>query len=135
VDLYARHNTALFNPLFKLAIKYLEPTRHDPILRRFANAHDCDSAGPFRPVESIGEQPATRMNNTRLPAWFVMFAASLATVRAETWPTIEQLAAKAVLIVHGRASKGSGRQYAIRRHRNVERQRCRGKRLLRIRRH
>jgi len=30
----------LFNPLFKLAIKYLEPTRHDPILRRFANAHE-----------------------------------------------------------------------------------------------
>jgi hypothetical protein len=40
LDLYARHNTALFNPLFKLAIKYLEPTRHDPILRRFANAHE-----------------------------------------------------------------------------------------------
>lgn len=40
LDLYARHNTALFNPLFKLAVKYLEPTRHDPILRRFANADD-----------------------------------------------------------------------------------------------
>jgi len=40
LDLYARHNTALFNPLFKLAIKYLEPTRHDPILHRFANAHE-----------------------------------------------------------------------------------------------
>jgi hypothetical protein len=55
------------------------------------------------------------MNNTRLPAWFVMFAASLATVRAETWPTIEQLAAKAVLIVHGRASKGSdgSTQFAV----------------------
>jgi hypothetical protein len=39
LDLYARHNTALFNPLFKLAIKYLEPTRHDPILQRFPNAH------------------------------------------------------------------------------------------------
>jgi hypothetical protein len=31
---------ALFNPFFKVAIKYLEPTRHDPILRRFANAHE-----------------------------------------------------------------------------------------------
>ncbi len=39
-DLYARHNSALFNPIFKLAIKYLEPTRHDPVLKRFANAHE-----------------------------------------------------------------------------------------------
>jgi hypothetical protein len=39
-DLYARHNWALFNPIFKLAIKYLEPTRHDPILQRFPNAHE-----------------------------------------------------------------------------------------------
>ena len=39
-DLYARHRSALLNPLFKLAIKYLEPTRHDPVLKRFANAHE-----------------------------------------------------------------------------------------------
>jgi hypothetical protein len=40
LDLYARHNWAIFNPLFKLAIKYLEPTRHDPVLQRFPNAHE-----------------------------------------------------------------------------------------------
>lgn len=39
-DLYARHNSDLINPFFKLAIKYLEPTRHDPVLQRFANAHE-----------------------------------------------------------------------------------------------
>ena len=39
-DLYARHNSALINPIFKLAIKYLEPTRHDPVIKRFANAHE-----------------------------------------------------------------------------------------------
>ena len=39
-DLYARHNSALINPFFKLAIKYLEPTRHDPVLRKFSNAGD-----------------------------------------------------------------------------------------------
>ncbi len=39
-DLYARHNSPLLNPIFKLAIKYLEPTRHDPTLRKFANAHE-----------------------------------------------------------------------------------------------
>jgi hypothetical protein len=33
-----RHSTTLLNPLFKLAIKYLEPTRHDPILQRFPDA-------------------------------------------------------------------------------------------------
>ncbi len=40
LDLYARANSALFNPIFKLAIKYLEPTRHDPVLRKFPNAHE-----------------------------------------------------------------------------------------------
>ena len=40
LDLYARHNWAWVNPIFKLAIKYLEPTRHDPILKRFPNADE-----------------------------------------------------------------------------------------------
>ena len=39
-DLYARHHSAFLNPFFKLAIKYLEPTRHDPVLRRFPNADE-----------------------------------------------------------------------------------------------
>ena len=40
LDLYARHHSALLNPIFKVAIKYLEPTRHDPVLKRFANFTD-----------------------------------------------------------------------------------------------
>ena len=40
LDLYARHHSALLNPIFKVAIKYLEPTRHDPVLKRFANFVD-----------------------------------------------------------------------------------------------
>ena len=43
LDLYARHNWALLNPLFKLAIKYLEPTRHDPVLKNFPNAREIYS--------------------------------------------------------------------------------------------
>lgn len=39
-DLYARHNWAIVNPIFKLAIKYLGPTRHNPILPKFPNAHE-----------------------------------------------------------------------------------------------
>ena len=39
-DLYARHNSPFFNPIFKLAIKYLEPTRHDSTLKKFANARE-----------------------------------------------------------------------------------------------
>ena len=39
-DLYARHNSSWINPVFKLAIRYLEPTRHDRALRRFSNAHE-----------------------------------------------------------------------------------------------
>jgi len=40
LDLYARHNWALFNPFFKLAIKYLEPTRHDRVIKQFPNASE-----------------------------------------------------------------------------------------------
>jgi predicted N-acyltransferase len=38
LDLYVMHARALFNPIFRRALKFLEPTRHDPILRRFPNA-------------------------------------------------------------------------------------------------
>ena len=38
LDLYVRHTSALLNPVFRRVIKYLGPTRHDPVLRRFPNA-------------------------------------------------------------------------------------------------
>src|SRR6195256_3807657 len=38
LDLYVRHTARLLNPIFRRAVKYLEPTRHDPVLRRFPNA-------------------------------------------------------------------------------------------------
>ena len=40
LDLYARHLSPWINPVFKLALKYLEPTRHDPVLHRFPNADE-----------------------------------------------------------------------------------------------
>ena len=39
-DLYARHQWGWANPFFKLAIKYLEPTRHERALQSFPNAHE-----------------------------------------------------------------------------------------------
>lgn len=38
LDLYVMHTSPLLNPIFRRAIKYLGPTRHDPVLRRFPNA-------------------------------------------------------------------------------------------------
>jgi predicted N-acyltransferase len=38
LDLYVLHTNRLLNPIFRRALKYLEPTRHDPVLRRFPNA-------------------------------------------------------------------------------------------------
>jgi predicted N-acyltransferase len=38
LDLYVMHTSAFLNPIFRRMIKYLGPTRHDPILRRFPNA-------------------------------------------------------------------------------------------------
>jgi hypothetical protein len=38
LDLYVRHTNPLLNPIFRRLIKYLGPTRHDPVLRQFPNA-------------------------------------------------------------------------------------------------
>jgi predicted N-acyltransferase len=38
LDLYVMHTNAFLNPIFRRAIKYLGPTHHDPVLRRFPNA-------------------------------------------------------------------------------------------------
>jgi predicted N-acyltransferase len=38
LDLYVTHTNSLLNPIFRHFLKYLGPTRHDPVLQRFANA-------------------------------------------------------------------------------------------------
>ena len=38
LDLYVMHTSPLLNPIFRRLIKYLGPTRHDPVLQRFPNA-------------------------------------------------------------------------------------------------
>jgi hypothetical protein len=40
LDLYVKHTNALLNPIFRRVIKYLGPTRHDRVLRRFPNAYE-----------------------------------------------------------------------------------------------
>jgi predicted N-acyltransferase len=39
LDLYVMHTAAILNPIFRQAVKFLEPTRYDPVLRQFPNAH------------------------------------------------------------------------------------------------
>ncbi len=39
LDLYVMHTNPLLNPIFRRLIRYLGPTRHDPVLRRFPNAN------------------------------------------------------------------------------------------------
>jgi len=40
LDLYVRTAWDWTNPLFRFVVPYLEPTRYDPMIRRFANAHE-----------------------------------------------------------------------------------------------
>ena len=40
LDLYVMHTAAWLNPIFRQAVKFLEPTRHDRTLRRYRNAHE-----------------------------------------------------------------------------------------------
>lgn len=39
LDLYVMHTASILNPIFRRVVKFLEPTRHDPVLQRFPNAH------------------------------------------------------------------------------------------------
>jgi hypothetical protein len=43
LDLYARHTSALINPIFKIALNYLQPARHDKTIRQFRNVQDLYS--------------------------------------------------------------------------------------------
>ena len=40
LDLYVMHTGALLNPIFRRLLRFLGPTRHDPILRKFPNARE-----------------------------------------------------------------------------------------------
>jgi len=40
LDLYVRHTNAILNKIFRPILKFLEPTRHDPVLHRFRNARE-----------------------------------------------------------------------------------------------
>ncbi len=40
LDLYVRHTNPVLNKIFRSFLKLLEPTRHDPVLRRFRNAQE-----------------------------------------------------------------------------------------------
>jgi predicted N-acyltransferase len=40
LDLYVCHTSPLINPAFRLAMGFLQPVRHHPILRQFPNAHE-----------------------------------------------------------------------------------------------
>ena len=40
LDLYVRHQNPVLNRIFRPILKLLEPTRHDPVLQRFPNAHE-----------------------------------------------------------------------------------------------
>ena len=40
LDLYVMHTQPLLNPVFRRALRFLEPTRHDPVLQRYSNAHE-----------------------------------------------------------------------------------------------
>jgi hypothetical protein len=40
LDLYVRSPHAWLNPVFKRVLPLLEPTRYDPVIRKFANASE-----------------------------------------------------------------------------------------------
>ena len=40
LDLYVTHTNAFLNPAFRRIFKLLGPTRHDPVLHKFPNAHE-----------------------------------------------------------------------------------------------
>lgn len=42
LDLYVMHTRSWLNPIFGRLVKFLEPTRHDPVLKQFPNAKELN---------------------------------------------------------------------------------------------
>lgn len=40
LDLYVMHTATLLNPVFRRALHFLQPTKHDPVLKQFPNANE-----------------------------------------------------------------------------------------------
>ena len=40
LDLYVKPPCTIINPVFRRLVRWLEPTRHDPVLKEFKNAGD-----------------------------------------------------------------------------------------------
>ena len=40
LDLYAWHTSRLIHPIFRIALRWLQPVRHDKVIRKFPNAHE-----------------------------------------------------------------------------------------------
>ncbi len=40
LDLYVMHIAGWINPIFRHALRFLQPTKHDPVLKLFPNAHE-----------------------------------------------------------------------------------------------
>jgi len=40
LDLYAWHTSRLINPIFKIALRWLQPVRHDKTIKKFPNFHE-----------------------------------------------------------------------------------------------
>jgi predicted N-acyltransferase len=40
LDLYVMHTASFINPFFRRALRFLQPTKHDPVLKQFANADE-----------------------------------------------------------------------------------------------
>lgn len=40
LDLYAMHTVGVVNTVFRRALRFLQPTKHDPVLHKFANAYE-----------------------------------------------------------------------------------------------
>lgn len=56
VDLYVRHRSNVLNPILRFALPLLEPTRYDPMLKRFANFAELHGGAPA-PVPKMASGP------------------------------------------------------------------------------
>ena len=47
LDLYVLHTSPFLNQIFRRALRFLEPTRHDPVLKKFRNATELYGSSPI----------------------------------------------------------------------------------------
>jgi hypothetical protein len=90
IDLYVRHTSPVFNPIFRRILPWLEPTRYDKTLKMFANYDELWAPAGSRQDSWSGATVAALARGRRaIPSTFATLRAKIASAAGGTSASLE----------------------------------------------